>query len=108
MDETYDFLANVEAADLAATTPTEVTAKPGDVVELGVATTARSPVVMHIEGVSAPLQLTPSEDGGLRTLIAVGPGTTRVTAHAGAASPVEFTITADPAATDPAADTEKE
>ena len=94
------------AAALSATTPETVSAKAGEVVEIGVRATGDDPVRLYAEGIDAPLRLTPGEDGDLRAFLAVGPGTTRVTAHAGAASPVEFTITTDPAAVEPAADTE--
>ena len=94
---------------ITATTPKTHKARVGEVVEIGVTTTGKEPV-LYLEGVDRPLRLTPGEDGALSAFVAVGPGTTRVTAHAGAADPVEFTIntTAEPAAVEPAADTEKE
>ena len=93
---------------ISATTPQTVHARPGEVVELGVAYSGSERVELRAEGIGAPLRLTPGDDGDLRAFLAVGPGTTRVTASAGAARPVEFTITTDPAAVEPAADTEKE
>ncbi|HEY1178606.1 MAG TPA: hypothetical protein VGF17_20825 [Phytomonospora sp.] len=96
-------------ATITATTAKTVTASAGQVVELGVKVTGtKEPVRVYAEGIDQPLRLTPGEDGDLRAFFAAGPGTARVTAHAGDASPVEFTITADTAAVEPAADTPKE